>query len=431
MREQLKEKGHAGKTTTFLRYEHARSTHLSAGAYALEKAAHFEAVQEQRITKMNIMPDGMIRAAGCYPYSSRIPIEFAMGLMRPESAAVTQEGCDLILETANNCRLVSVLAYAVCGRTAWIREERKGPEMPEDIEISYSSLSYDALRISRIDFRIPMTPGLNTGISNYIAGLIIDDQVDYLESLLGDGFSPDQLLFTSEPCETTSLLGYAAGHGSVEMVRRLLTIGADPNRWPGRSPLSALARRSECRAQLDIAALLLEAGENIEVADQDGLYPIAYASARGYRQLANMFHARARRFEDRKISLLDYLLTHHHSDQLAQNSDLALAVIWAAGLESIQSAKSWMLRIDAMTRNTETGQNCMWGLLDGLCTFKHAELLRQVGIDHVVHHRNGRELSILLDGCVRNRWYATARLVLGHLPLTDEPAVRNLSTDSP
>ncbi len=272
-----------------------------------------------------------------------------------------------------------------------------------------------------------MQPRLNTAVSSYIGGLIVDDEVDYLESLLGEGFSPDQLLFTFEADETTSLLGYAAGHGSIEMVRRLIALGADPNRWSGRSPLGALARRSACRAQLDIAALLLEAGENVEAADQDGLYPIVYACARGYRQLTDMFQAKAGGFEDRQISLLEYLLAHHDSDRVAQESELALAIIWAASLESVESARSWMLRIDAMTRGKEEGLNCISGLLYGLWDFGHADLIRQVAIDHVVHHRDGGGLSMLLEGCVRNEWYATARRILAHLPPTDTPDLRCFS----
>ncbi len=65
-------------------------------------AAHFATVQEERLTGINIMPDGTIWAPGSHPHGNLKPIEFARDLMRSEGATVVGKNCGVVLETANN-----------------------------------------------------------------------------------------------------------------------------------------------------------------------------------------------------------------------------------------------------------------------------------------------------------------------------------------
>ena len=103
--------------------------------------------------------------------------------------------------------------------------------------------------------------------------LIMSGDVKALRLALAEGSDPNEVF----PRFDTSALMLAAIRGSAPMVSRLLEAGADPNwvnEW-GYSALSAAVR--SCRAGWDVAAILLDAGADIDNRSGASLTPLMVA----------------------------------------------------------------------------------------------------------------------------------------------------------
>lgn len=88
------------------------------------------------------------------------------------------------------------------------------------------------------------------------------DNLDTLEELIRG--NPEQLHFTT-PFGAQTWLGYAAGHASLESVKKLLDLGFDVNEGDSREGIKPLCSACD-EARLDVVRLLLDAGSTLDTA---------------------------------------------------------------------------------------------------------------------------------------------------------------------
>lgn len=90
----------------------------------------------------------------------------------------------------------------------------------------------------------------------------------------------------------------AAHHGHVETVKILLGTKIDKdhvNRLGWTALLEAVILGDGGAAHTEIVRLLVEAGANVNIADRDGVTPLAHARRRGYGEIARLLQAKGAR----------------------------------------------------------------------------------------------------------------------------------------
>lgn len=101
-----------------------------------------------------------------------------------------------------------------------------------------------------------MTTSSTQSVPAKIVNAIKQDDLNQLEQLIRD--NPEQLHFKM-PVGNQTWLGYAAGYGSVPVVRKLLSLGFDVNEGSAPDDLKPLS--SACyENRLNVAQILLDAG---------------------------------------------------------------------------------------------------------------------------------------------------------------------------
>jgi len=105
-----------------------------------------------------------------------------------------------------------------------------------------------------------MSAAESLGLVRPILDALKSDNLEALEELIRG--CPEQLHFTT-PFGAQTWLGYAAGHASIEAVKKLLALGFNVNEGDAREGIKPLCSACD-EARLDVARLLLDAGSTLD-----------------------------------------------------------------------------------------------------------------------------------------------------------------------